>query len=64
MRPCTLATVAVCEAFEKNSDANVETMVGLLQESSKAHGELTKNAAMGDYSSSFSFSCSFFTETK
>ena len=49
MRPCTTATAAVCEAFEKGSDANVEQMVGLLQESSRVHGELTKNAAMGEY---------------
>jgi len=48
MRPCTSATVDVCEAFEGKNDVNVETMVGLLQESSKAHGELTKNAAMGE----------------
>ncbi|XP_066913642.1 carnitine O-palmitoyltransferase 2, mitochondrial-like [Clytia hemisphaerica] len=47
MRPCTTATAAVCEAFEKGNNANVETMVGLLQETSNVHGELTKNAAMG-----------------
>jgi len=47
VRPCTTTTAAICEAFEHTNDANVETMLGLLQETSGVHGELTKNAAMG-----------------
>lgn len=47
MRPCTSATVAVCEAFEPGHVANVDEMRELLKETSKVHGELTKNAAMG-----------------
>ena len=49
VRPCTTTTAAICEAFEHSNDANVETMLGLLQETSGVHGELTKNAAMGTF---------------
>ena len=47
MRPCTTATAAVCEAFEKGNDANVEQMVGLLQESSRVHRKLIEKAGKG-----------------
>jgi len=47
LRPCTVATVACAEAFESSHQANVEEMQELLQDTSKMHGQLTKEAAMG-----------------
>lgn len=47
LRPCTVATVACAEAFEPNHSASVEEMQALLSNTSKMHGQLTKEAAMG-----------------
>ncbi|XP_076447430.1 carnitine O-palmitoyltransferase 2, mitochondrial-like isoform X2 [Babylonia areolata] len=48
VRPCTTATHAVCkQLFEKGSNATVQDIQGAIQECSRVHNELTKNAAMG-----------------
>ncbi|XP_057297160.1 carnitine O-palmitoyltransferase 2, mitochondrial-like isoform X2 [Hydractinia symbiolongicarpus] len=49
LRPCTVATVACAEAFEPNHSASVEEMQALLSNTSKMHGQLTKEAAMGQF---------------
>lgn len=47
LRPCTVETVACCEAFEPTHSAGPEEMMSLLKEASTKHSKLTKEALMG-----------------
>ena len=47
LRSCTVATHACSEAFENSHPAGVEEMDKLLRDCATMHGQLTKEAAMG-----------------
>lgn len=47
MRPCTVHTKDFCVEVETKKNTNKAELRGLLQKCSALHGELTKNAAMG-----------------
>lgn len=48
VRPCTTATHMVCrQLLERSNQASVPDIQASIQECSKVHNELTKNAAMG-----------------
>ncbi|GLH11647.1 uncharacterized protein GBIM_16393 [Gryllus bimaculatus] len=47
IRPCTLATKAFCEAVTRRNKPSNAEMRELINNCSKVHGELTKEAAMG-----------------
>ena len=49
IRPATAATKKVCEMMTKGSTASLAEIRAALEECSKVHGELTKNAAMGEF---------------
>ena len=48
IRPATMATKKTCELFE-NGGASVSEKRAAIEECSKVHGQLTKEAAMGQY---------------
>lgn len=47
MRPCTVHTKDFCVEVETKKNTNKTELRGLIQKCSALHGELTKNAAMG-----------------
>lgn len=47
IRPATSATAACSVAFERNNQAGVEEMNGLIRRASDYHSQLTREAAMG-----------------
>lgn len=48
VRPCTTATHTVCkQLLERGSNATVQDIQNSIQECSKIHNQLTKEAAMG-----------------